>query len=98
MSRDLPDYAHATPEDLAQACRAAIEECDARIVALVAIPAGQRTFGNTVLAVEEARAAAKEARLAWACWRTPLPTSTRWKTPCDRDGGFLTAHTGSRSH
>jgi Zn-dependent oligopeptidase len=76
MSRDLPDYAHATPEDLAQACRAAIEECDARIVALVAIPAGQRTFGNTVLAVEEAHAVAKEARLAWACWRTPLPTKT----------------------
>lgn len=42
MSRDLPDYANATPEDLARDCGAAIEECDARIAALVAVPAGQR--------------------------------------------------------
>jgi thimet oligopeptidase len=65
MGRDLPDYAHATPEDLARACRTAVEDCDARLAALVAVPAGQRTFGNTVLAVEEARAAVREAKLAW---------------------------------
>ncbi|MGH3187332.1 MAG: M3 family metallopeptidase [Streptosporangiaceae bacterium] len=65
MRRDLPDYANATPEDLTRACRAAVEECDAGIAALVAVPAGQRTFGNTVLAVEEARAAVKEAKMAW---------------------------------
>jgi thimet oligopeptidase len=65
MARDLPDYANITPDELAQACRAAIEECDARIAALIAIPAGQRTFENTVLAVEEAGAAVKEARAAW---------------------------------
>lgn len=65
MSRDLPDYANATTEDLDLAGRGAIEECDARIAALVAVPAGQRTFRNTVLAVEEAQAALKETRLAW---------------------------------
>jgi thimet oligopeptidase len=65
MRGDLPDYANATPEDLARACRAAVEECDAGIAALVAVPTGARTFANTVLAVEEARAAVKEAKMAW---------------------------------
>jgi thimet oligopeptidase len=66
MSRDLPDYANATPEDLAHACRTAVEECDAHVAALIAVPAGQRTFANTVLAVEEARASLREAKAAWA--------------------------------
>lgn len=65
MSGDLPDYANVTVSDLDADCRAAIEECDARLAALVAVPAGQRTFANTVLAVEEARAAAEEAITAW---------------------------------
>jgi Zn-dependent oligopeptidase len=65
MNGDLPDYASVTREDLAKACQAAVEECDARIAALVAVPAGQRTFANTVLAVEEARAAVAEAEMAW---------------------------------
>ncbi len=65
MGGHLPDYANVTREDLDEACRTAVEECDARIAALVAVPTGQRTFANTVLAVEEARAAVTEARLAW---------------------------------
>jgi thimet oligopeptidase len=65
MKLDLPDYANATPGELDRACRAAVEECDARIAGLAAVPAGQRTFGNTVLAVEEARAAVTETRAAW---------------------------------
>jgi len=65
MTRELPDYANVTPGELATACRAAIEECDARIAALIAVPGGRRTFENTVLAAEEARAAVKEARAAW---------------------------------
>jgi thimet oligopeptidase len=65
MGGDLPDYASVTREDLAEACRAAVGECDARIAALVAVPAGQRTFANTVLAVEEARAAVAETEAAW---------------------------------
>lgn len=65
MSCELPDYANATPDELARACRAALEDCDARIAALIAVPAGQRTFANTVAAAEEARAAVKEAHLAW---------------------------------
>ncbi|MFD0634458.1 M3 family metallopeptidase [Catenulispora yoronensis] len=65
MACELPDYSTVTPDELAQACRAAVEDCDARIAELVAIPSGQRTFENTVLALEEARAAVKEARAAW---------------------------------
>lgn len=65
MSRELPDYANITSEALASGCRAAMEECDALVAELIGIPAGQRTFGNTVLAVEEARAAVREARAAW---------------------------------
>jgi thimet oligopeptidase len=65
VSGDLPDYANVTRENLAEACRAAAGECDARIAALVAVPVGQQTFANTVLAVEEARAALAEAEAAW---------------------------------
>lgn len=65
MSADLPDYANVTRKDLDEACRAAVEECDARISVLLAVPAGQRTFANTVLAVEEARAAVEEASTIW---------------------------------
>lgn len=62
---ELLDYAHVTAGELAVGCRGALEECDARIAALIAVPGGRRTFQNTVLALEEARAAVKEARAAW---------------------------------
>jgi len=56
MNEDLTlvDYASLTPELLAAACESAITGCDAAIAAIVAIPDGQRTFANTLLAVEEA--------------------------------------------
>jgi thimet oligopeptidase len=73
MKGALPDYANVTSEDMARACRAAVRECDDRIGTLVAVPAGQRTFGNTVLAVEEARAAVREARLAWGVLAEAAP-------------------------
>src|ERR1700733_7278626 len=73
MRGALPDYANVTPEDMARACRAAMRECDDRIGALVAVPAGQRTFGNTVLALEEARAAVREAGLAWCVLAEAAP-------------------------
>ena len=73
MSRELPAYANITPEDLASACRAALEDCDARIAELLAVPTGQRTFGNTVLAVEEARAVVSEARAAWCLLAAAYP-------------------------
>jgi thimet oligopeptidase len=73
MGHDLPDYANVTADDLARAGRAAVEECDARIAALVAVPAGQRTFANTVLAVEEARAALKETKQAWGLLADAAP-------------------------
>jgi thimet oligopeptidase len=73
MSRALPDYANATAEDLARACREAVEESDARLAGLVAVPAGERTFANTVLAVEEARAALKETKQAWGVLADTAP-------------------------
>lgn len=65
MAPQLPDYATVTSDELVHACCAALEDCDTRIATLVAIPSEQRTFDNTVLALEEARAAVKEARKAW---------------------------------
>ena len=73
MSRELPDYANMTSTALASGCRTAIEDCDARIAELVAIPAGRRTFANTVLAAEEARAALREARAAWCMLENAYP-------------------------
>jgi thimet oligopeptidase len=65
MTHELPDYANATSDGLAGACRTALEACDAHIAELVAVPAGQRTFANTVSAVEEAHAAVGEAKTVW---------------------------------
>jgi thimet oligopeptidase len=73
MSGDLPDYANVTRKDLDEACRTAVEECNARIAVLVAVPAGQRTFANTVLAVEEARAAVEGAITAWGVLEDVAP-------------------------
>lgn len=73
MSRELPDYANMTSAALASGCPTAIEGCDARIAELVAIPTGQRTFANTVLAAEEARAALRESRAAWCLLENAYP-------------------------
>ena len=65
-------------------------DCDARIAELLAVPAGQRTFGNTVLAVEEARAAVSEARAAWCFLAAAYPdralreTAREWGERLDK--------------
>lgn len=53
-SLDLVDFGALTPGSLADACASAMRLCDERIAGLVAIPDGERTFANTLLALEEA--------------------------------------------
>ena len=48
------DFRNLTPAALAAACERAIRDCDSSIAAIVAVPAGERTFANTLLALEEA--------------------------------------------
>ena len=48
------DYSQLTPERLSEACEDAIRACDAAIAAIVATPAGARTFANTFVALESA--------------------------------------------
>ena len=50
----LVDYASLTPDSLTAQCDAAMRECDAAIAAIVATPDRERTFENTLLALEEA--------------------------------------------
>ena len=53
-SLDLVDVAALTPESLSAACREAMSRCDEAIARIVAIPDRERTFANTLLALEEA--------------------------------------------
>lgn len=53
-SLDLVNFGELTPAQLGEACEAAMRACDASIAAIVAVPDGQRTFANTLLALEEA--------------------------------------------
>ncbi|MCK9519028.1 MAG: Zn-dependent oligopeptidase [Dehalococcoidia bacterium] len=53
-SLDLVDFAALTPDGLADACRKAMADCDEAIAAIVAVPGAERTFENTLLALEEA--------------------------------------------
>ncbi|MBI2766107.1 MAG: Zn-dependent oligopeptidase [Chloroflexi bacterium] len=48
------EFERLTPEVVAEACQAGMDACDAAIAAIVAVPAGARTFANTMLALEEA--------------------------------------------
>jgi thimet oligopeptidase len=57
----LPDFASLTPETLEAICRDAMAECDAALDAIAAIPAGERTAANTLLALEEAAQAPSRA-------------------------------------
>lgn len=50
----LVDYTTLTPGQIGEACQTAMDRCDAAIAAIVAIPHKQRTFANTMLALEEA--------------------------------------------
>jgi len=50
----LVDFPSLTPEVLAGACESAMRRCDEAVAAIVTTPDGQRTFANTLLALEEA--------------------------------------------
>jgi thimet oligopeptidase len=43
-----------TPEEIAQACEAAMRWCDESVATIVATPAEERTFANTLVALESA--------------------------------------------
>lgn len=51
---ELVDFAALTPDDIARACESAMRDCDASVAAIVAVPNAERTFANTLLAMEEA--------------------------------------------
>ena len=51
---DLVDFANLTPAKIAEGCEAAMRDCDAAVNAIVAIPDADRTFANTLLALENA--------------------------------------------
>ena len=51
---DLVDFAALTPDDIAMACESAMRACDASVAAIVAVGDPERTFANTLLAMEEA--------------------------------------------
>ncbi len=51
---DLVDYANLTPAALGDAAHGAMAACDAALDRIAAVPAGERTFANTLLALEEA--------------------------------------------
>ena len=50
----LVDYARLTPDSLRESAEAAMRACDAAVDAIVAIPDGERTFANTMVALEAA--------------------------------------------
>lgn len=53
-SLDLVDFAQLTPDALRDACRSAMARCDDAIAAIVAVPDAERTYANTLLALEAA--------------------------------------------
>ena len=50
----LPDFSALTPDDVTQACEDAIAACDVGVDAIVATADGERTFANTLGALEAA--------------------------------------------
>jgi thimet oligopeptidase len=48
------DFKTLTPERIAEACAAAMSRCDEAVAAIVATPAGARTFANTFVALDSA--------------------------------------------
>ncbi|MEU4093261.1 M3 family metallopeptidase [Streptomyces sp. NPDC026673] len=66
MNPGLPDYSSLTPAALDEACQGAIDACQAGLAAIVSVPADQRTYANTLLALEEAQQPVALASGAWA--------------------------------
>lgn len=65
-SLDLVDFASLTPESIASACQAAMDECDRIVAEVVAVPAAERTLANTLLPLEAAGDAVAGASGAYA--------------------------------
>jgi len=60
-SLDLVDFAALTARAIADACQGAMDGCDRIVAAVVAVPAGMRTFANTLFPLEEASDIVAEA-------------------------------------
>jgi thimet oligopeptidase len=65
MSRDLPPYSQLTPEVLDATCHAAVLAAYDRVRDIIAVPIGQRTYLNTLQALEDAEQEIAEVRSAW---------------------------------
>ena len=65
MNPGLPDYPNLTPDALAEACQGAIDACRAAVAAIVSVPVDQRSYVNTLLALEEAQQPVALAGDAW---------------------------------
>lgn len=57
----LIDFPSLTPERVGAACQASMDACDEAVATIVAVPDEQRTFANTLLALEEASDALSQA-------------------------------------
>lgn len=66
MSSRLPDYANLTPDAITATCEAAIAACNVAVAEIIAIPAAERTYANTLLAIEQAEEPVAVASGAWA--------------------------------
>lgn len=78
----LPNFAALTPPDVDAACDRAIAACDDAVNAIVAAPDGQRTFANTLGALEDAadgvaRAAGQYAFMAYVAGDAALREAAR---------------------
>lgn len=89
-SLDLVDFGALTPGQLGAACGAAMRACDDGIAAIVAVPDPERTFANTLLALEEAvepvsQASGQHAFMAYVSADEALRTAAReWDEKLDK--------------
>src|SRR5688572_16604340 len=90
QSLDLVSFETLTPDDLAAACQRAMDGCDAIIADVVAVPAGTRTFANTLLPLEEgtdlvAAASGQYAFMAYVTANEDLRNTAReWDEKLDK--------------
>ncbi len=86
----LPEFATLTPEQVGSACEGALAVCDAAVEAIVATPDGQRTFANTLGALEAAtdqvaQAAGQYAFMAYVAEDGALRDTARgWEERIDK--------------
>jgi thimet oligopeptidase len=91
----LVDFASLTPEQIAAACQAAMDACDEAVGRIVAIPDAQRTFANTLLALEDttdnlSQASGAHAFMAYVSADDGLRNTAReWDEKLDKYGVAL---------